>query len=144
MVNVSFYGGGIGAQLLSGNDGGLSGLLDDALVDLLGAFLAKGAKSPTQIAEIRNRALIKARETSIQQAGSQFAVKFAVGPTFDVLERISMRLGPWSLPQSRRLCRKFCHFRLPACARAWGVGKRSKNIQAETLVQSSKASNAAG
>src|SRR6201988_5495084 len=58
--------------------------------------------------------------------------------------KISMRRVPSLLPHSRRLWRKFCHLRLPALASSWGVGKRSKNIQAETLVQSSKASKAAG
>jgi hypothetical protein len=77
MVNVSFYGGGIGAQLLSGNNGRLFGLLHDPLVDLLSAFLAKERKSPTQIAKIWNWVLIKSREASIEKAGSQFAVQFA-------------------------------------------------------------------
>jgi hypothetical protein len=77
VVNVGFYCGGIGAQLLSGNDGRLFGLLHDPLVDLLGAFLAKERKTATQIAKIWNRILIKPRKASIEKAGSQFAVKFA-------------------------------------------------------------------
>jgi hypothetical protein len=55
MVNVSFYGGSVGAQFLSGNDGCLFSLLHDALMDLLGAFLAKQCKGPTQIAKIWDR-----------------------------------------------------------------------------------------
>ena len=65
MVNVSFHGGGIGAQLFSGNDGRLLGLLHDPLVDLLSSFLTKERKSPTQIAKIWNRVLIKAREAPV-------------------------------------------------------------------------------
>ena len=65
MVNVGFYRGSIGAQLLSGNDSRLLGLLRDPLVDLLGAILAKERKSPTQIAKIWNRVLIKAREAPV-------------------------------------------------------------------------------
>src|SRR6516162_8822624 len=57
MVNVGFYGGGVGAQLLSGNDARLFSLLHDPLVDLLSSFLAKERKSPTEIAEIWNRVL---------------------------------------------------------------------------------------
>ncbi len=64
MVNIRFDRGGIGAQLLSGNDGRRFGLLCDLLVNLLSAFLAKERKSPTQIAKIWNRILIKAREAS--------------------------------------------------------------------------------
>ena len=86
MVNVSFYGGSVGAQFVSGNDGPLFSLLHDALMDLLSAFLAKESKGPTQIAKIWDRVFIKAGEASIQKAGSQFAVKLAIGPTFDVLE----------------------------------------------------------
>jgi hypothetical protein len=78
MVNVGFYGGGVGAQLVSGNDGRLFGLLHDTLVDLLSAFLAKQSKGPTQIAKIWNRVFIKTGEASIEKAGSQFAVKFAI------------------------------------------------------------------
>jgi len=69
MVNVGFYGGCIGAQFVSGNDGRLFGPLHDPPVDLLGAFLAKEGKSPTQIAKIWNRVLIKACEATIEKAG---------------------------------------------------------------------------
>src|SRR5260370_2548399 len=86
MVNVRFYCSGIGAYLLARNDGRLCGLLDDALVDLLGALLAKEGKSPTQIAKIWNWVLIKACEAAIEKAGSQFAVKLTIRPTFNVLE----------------------------------------------------------
>ena len=86
MVNVGFYGGGIRAELVSGNDGRLLGLLHDPLVDLLSALLAKQSKGPTQIAKIWNRVFIKSGEASIQQTGSQFAVKLAIRPTFDVFE----------------------------------------------------------
>src|SRR5262249_26980478 len=86
MVNVSFYGSGIGAQLLSGNDSRLDGLLHDPLVDLLSAFLAKERKSPTQIAKIWNRVLVKAGKASIQKAGAQFPVKLTIRPTFNVLK----------------------------------------------------------
>ena len=75
MVNVSFYRGSVGAQFASGNDGPHFSLLHDALMDLLGAFLAKESKGPTQIAKIWDRVFIKAGEASIQKAGSQFAVK---------------------------------------------------------------------
>jgi hypothetical protein len=47
MVDIGFYGGGIGAQLLSGNDGRLLGLQHDPAVNLLSAFLAKEGESPT-------------------------------------------------------------------------------------------------
>src|SRR5271166_2783946 len=86
MVNVGFYGGGIRAELVSGNDGRLLGLLHDPLMDLLSTLLAKERKSPTPIAKIWNRILIKAREAAIQKAGSQFAVKFPIRPAFDMLE----------------------------------------------------------
>ena len=56
------------------------------LMDLFSALLAKEGKSPTQITKIRNRVLIKTGEAPIEKAGSQFAMKFAVGPTFDVFE----------------------------------------------------------
>ena len=82
MVNVIFYGGGIGAELVSGNDRRLLGLLHDALVDLLSALLAKQSKGPTQIAKIWNRIFIKSGEASVEQTGSQFAVKLAIRPTF--------------------------------------------------------------
>jgi hypothetical protein len=59
MVDLSFHRGRIGARLLCGNNGRLFGLLHDPLVDLLGAFLAKERKSPTQMAEIWNRVLVK-------------------------------------------------------------------------------------
>src|ERR1700756_1845096 len=78
MVNVGFDGGGVGAQLLSGNDGRLFSLLHDALMDLLSAFLAKERKGPTQIAKIWNRVFIKTGEAPIEKAGSQLAVKFAI------------------------------------------------------------------
>src|SRR6266478_7625509 len=65
MLNVSFHGGGIGAQLFSGHDGRLLALLHDPLVDLLSSFLTKERKSPTQIAKIWNRVLIKAREAPV-------------------------------------------------------------------------------
>jgi hypothetical protein len=107
MVNVSFYGGGIGAQLLSGNDARLDGLLHDPLVDLLSAFLAKERKSPTEIAKIWNRVLIKAGKASIQKAGAQFPLKLTIRPTFDVLKHNTTQqpirsnpfaassVGPW-------------------------------------------------
>ena len=41
MVNIGFHCGGIGAQLLSSDDGRLFGLLHDPLMYLLSAFLAK-------------------------------------------------------------------------------------------------------
>ncbi len=78
MMDVSFYGAGIGAQFLSGNDSRLFGLLHDPPMDLLGAFLPKERKRPTQIAVIWYRVLIKTGEASIEKAGSQFAVKFAI------------------------------------------------------------------
>src|SRR3984957_16724790 len=84
MVNVGFHGGGIGADLVSGNEGRLLGLLHDPLVNLLSALLAKQSKGPTQIAKIWNRVFIKSGEASIEQTGSQFAVKLAIRPTFDV------------------------------------------------------------
>jgi len=63
----------------------------------------------------------------------------------DVLGTLILHAArPWSLPLSRRVCRNFCHCRLPAWASSSGLGKRCKNIQAETEVQSSKASNTAG
>jgi len=70
MVNIGFYGSGIGTQLFSGNDGRLFGLLHDLLVDPLGAFLAKERERPTQIAKIWNRVLIKAGEAPIKKASS--------------------------------------------------------------------------
>src|SRR5271165_3298911 len=45
MVNIGFYCGGVGAQLVSGNDARLKGLLHDPLMDLLSTFLAKSAKA---------------------------------------------------------------------------------------------------
>ena len=81
MVNIGFHCGGIGAQLLSGDDGRLFGLLHDPLMDLLSAFLAKERKAPTQIAKIGNRILIKAGEAPIQKAGSQLPVTFPKGIT---------------------------------------------------------------
>ena len=86
MVNVRFDGRGIGAQLLSGHHGRLFGLLDNPLMDLLSALLAKERKRPTQITEIGNRVLIKTGEAPIEKAGSQFAMKLAVGPSFEVFE----------------------------------------------------------
>jgi len=56
------------------------------LVNLLSALLAKQSKGPTQIAKIWNRVFIKSGEASIEQTGSQFAVKLAIRPTFDVFE----------------------------------------------------------
>ena len=85
-MDVSFYGAGIDVQFLSSNNSCLFGLLHDPPMDLLGAFLAKERKSPTQIAIIWYRVLIKAGEAWIQKASSQFAMKFAIRPTFDVLE----------------------------------------------------------
>jgi hypothetical protein len=55
-------------------------------VELLSAFLAKERKSPTQVAKIWNGVLIKAREAPIQEAGSQFTLKFAIRPAFEVFE----------------------------------------------------------
>src|SRR5215475_12675351 len=75
MVDVSFHCGRIGAQLLCADKIGLFCLLDDPLMDLLGALLAKERKRPTQITKIWNGVLIKAREAPIQEAGSQFALK---------------------------------------------------------------------
>src|SRR6516162_9727642 len=86
MVDVSFARSRIGAELLCGNKGCLFGLLHDPLVDLLGAFLAKERKSPTQIAKIWNRVFIKAREAPIQEAGSQFVLQFAIRPAFNVFK----------------------------------------------------------
>src|ERR1700692_1547026 len=86
MVKFGFHGGGIGAKLVAGNEGRLLGLLHDPLVDQLSALLAKQSKGPTQIAKIWNRVFIKSGEASIEQTGSQFAVKLAIGPTFDVFE----------------------------------------------------------
>jgi len=45
--DVSFHRGRIGAQLLSGDNGRLVGLLHDPLVDLLSALLAKERESST-------------------------------------------------------------------------------------------------
>jgi len=114
-----FYGGGIGAELVSGNEGRLLGLLHDPLVNLLSALLAKQSKGPTQIAKIWNRVFIKSGEASIEQTGSQFAVKLAIRPTFDVFEhqrnaatdperslrgRLCWSLGSvWLKPQSSKL-----------------------------------------
>src|SRR5260370_32501194 len=62
MVNVSFYGGGIGAQLFFGKDGPPFGLLHDPLLDMLSGFLTKKRKTPTQISKILKRVPIKTRE----------------------------------------------------------------------------------
>src|ERR1700688_4080135 len=48
--------------------------------------LPKREKSPTQIAKVWNRVLIKACEATIEKAGSQFAVQLTIRPTFNVLE----------------------------------------------------------
>lgn len=58
MVNIGFHRGGVGAQLIAGNDARLDGLLHDPLMDLLGTFLAKERKSSTEIGEIGNRVFI--------------------------------------------------------------------------------------
>jgi hypothetical protein len=86
MVNIGFYCGGVGAQLVSGNDARLKGLLHDPLMDLLSTFLAKERKGPTEISKIWNRVFIEAGEASIEKAGTKFTVQLAIRPTFDVLE----------------------------------------------------------
>jgi hypothetical protein len=86
VVNIGFHRGGVGAQLASGNDAGLDGLLHDPLMNLLSTFLAKERKSPTEITEIRNRVFIEAGETAIERAGTKFTVQLAIRPTFNVLE----------------------------------------------------------
>jgi Tn3 transposase DDE domain len=63
MVNIGFHRGGVGAQLISGNDARLDGLLHDPLMDLLGTFLAKERKTPTEITKIGNRIFISIHTT---------------------------------------------------------------------------------
>jgi hypothetical protein len=95
------------------------GLLYDLLVNLLSAFLAKERKSPTQIAKIWNRILIKAREASIEKADSQFVVQFTVGPTFDVLKHHTAQQ-----PIRRNPCA--ANF-----TRAWRAARQSPSAQSQ-------------
>src|SRR6516162_8178339 len=111
MVDVRFHRCRIGAELLCGNNGRLFGLLHDPLVDLLGAFLAKERKSPTQIAKIWNGIFIKAREAPIQEAGSQFALKFAIRPAFDVFKHYTAQQPI----RSNALATAFARTRRAAC-----------------------------
>src|SRR5260370_40164108 len=62
MVNVSFYGGGNGAQPFSGNDGRLLGLVPHPPLDLLSGFPTQKRKSPTPICKILQQVPIKTRE----------------------------------------------------------------------------------
>jgi len=105
MVNIGFYCGGVGAQLVSGNDARLKGLLHDPLMDLLSTFLAKERKGPTEISKIRNRVFIEAGEASIEKAGTKFTVQLAIRPTFDVLEYDTTQQPIRSNPFAARLVR---------------------------------------
>ena len=79
-------------------------------MDLLGTFLAKERKTPTEIAKIGNRVFIEAGKAPIEKAGTKFAVQLAKRPTFNVLEHdttqqpIRSNSFPAGLVRFRRAC----------------------------------------